>query len=545
MTVPPPAHGGRLKQLLLPDVPHDLERLPFLKLTPRQQCDVEMLMSGAFSPLDGFAGRDDYLAVLQTGRLADGTLWPVPVVFDVERAALDTIGRADGVLLLDAELHPVAVLRPREAWQPDRTREAKILFGTDDPRHAGARALLHETAPHYLGGRIHGLRLPVCRYLAEHRCAPAEHRRRSERDGFTSCLAVMPRHPLYRAGVDALVRALASAGAERLMLLHNPDCPAGGAPSGRVTARALIAVLPRLSERGRATYCRFGLLSRSGGVREAICQALVAQNYGATHIMLDAARHADRAHDAGSRLAAELLAAASRELEIAIMEAGDGAARLDQRVRTVIEADEHAALQLAFPEEIAVLRRSRHDAASGFALFLTGLSGAGKSSLAHFLADCIEDRFGRQATVLDGDYSRALLTSDLTAAPADRRRNVERHAYVAGEIVRHGGIAICALVAPEAAQRAAARAMIEPHGRFVEIYLAAPAGVCMARDDKGIYDRGRTGALGVAPPALGKGYEAPLDPEITLDSARDTVAELAARVLDYLAARRLLSAPDA
>jgi sulfate adenylyltransferase len=406
--------------------------------------------------------------------------------------------------------------------------------------------LLHDTASHYLSGKLEGVRLPVCRYLGGHRTTPAQQRELLERDGAVACLAAMPRNPLYRAGVVALARAVAASRADHLLLLQNPDCPPLGALPGRVTARCLMAVLPRLERLARPTYCRFARWPRFAGSREAVWSAIVAQNYGATHMLLPdiAADDPQAAPAHRSRQSEELLEAARRELAIRLVGAGPGASMAGGQIRTVIEAGGEAALRACFSEEIEILEtHHRRGSARGFALLLTGLSGAGKSSLAHALADRLERGFGRAVTVLDGDYSRYLLASDLTGVREDHRRNVARHALVAAEIVRHGGTVICALVAPEAAARADARAAVECNGRFIEIYLAASAATCRERDQKGIYARGRAGLLGIAPPALGDGYEVPEHPEIIADSANHGVEELTAQVIEYLIAQRLVESP--
>lgn len=525
----PPAHGGPLQQLLLAEPPANLERLPFLKLTPRQQCDVELLLTGAFSPLAGFLGRDDYLAVLQTCRLADGTLWPIPVMLDVPHDTLTALGGADRLLLLDAELYPVAVLEAGEVWQPDRAQEARILYGTDDPVHPGVASLLHDTAPYYLSGRLLGIRLPVCRFQADFRLPPAATRVLLGQAGSTHGMAFWPQTP---ADLATLQHASATFGAGSLLLFFSTFGAVPAAVPGRSMALCLAAALPRLRVAQRVSYCNIPLWRWPAGSRDMVSRAIVSQNYGASYFGMPVTGDAPAAdgvvEKTGWRQAqATLLEHAQRELGIAFVD-----------VPRTLAPETHASN--AIPEIDAFLHPGRSDRGPGFTLFLTGLSGAGKSSLAHALAETLECRYRRAVTVLDGDYSRQLLTSDLTATPEHQRLNVLRHGFIASEITRHGGIAICALVAPDADARKEARRMVERTGRFIEIHLAAPASVCAERDQKGIYSRIKAGLPGEIW-AHADHYAVPTRPELVADSARHDIATLTQQVIDYLTTRALLA----
>jgi sulfate adenylyltransferase len=524
----PPAHGGQLKQLLVAELPSDLDRLPFLKLTPRQQCDVEMLLTGAFSPLEGFLGRDDYLAVLQDARLADGTLWPLPVMLDVDSATLDAIKSEDRLLLLDAELYPVAVLELRDAWQPDRAREAKTLYGTDSVGHDGARHVLHETASHYVSGRLRGIRLPACRFQSRYRATPATQRAALDDGASRGAMGWFAPGPPGSEQVENLAAQLAACKADHLLVMHSAHATPVGAPPPRVAAQCIEALLPRLAARSRVSYCSIALWPRWSGARETVAQAIVCQNYGAGHYLV-AGNHAVTRAGTGQlppamRFDQELLKRAQRELA----------------VRFVAATGRPAATDTTLPEVSEILRRHEmRRTARGCALLLTGLSGAGKSSLVHALGERLEALLGRAVTVLDGDYSRQLLTSGLAATPADQVTNVLRHAYIAAEVVRHGGIALIALVAPDAAARAAARRMVEPHGGFIEVYLSASAAACEARDVKGIYARVKGGTLG-AVANIAECYEVPSHPDIVADSARRDTAALVEQIVGELEARGYL-----
>ena len=542
MTFPPPAHGGHLRHLIAGEPPANPERLPILKLTPRQQCDVEMLLTGAFSPLTGFHGRDDYLAVLQTARLADGTLWPVPIVLDVDRAALAAIGDADSVQLLDAELHPVAVLELGESWQPDRVLEAKIVYGTDDAAHDGVRHLLHGTAQHYLSGRLRGIRLPVCRFQADFRHAPAQQRAELAAAGARASMGWFAFEPPDRGGLAELTHALHASAADHLLVMHSPHAAPTATPPARVTARCLAALLPRLRAVTRVSYCSVPLWPRWCGMREEVWHAIVCQNYGA-----DRYRMNERGTLAGGRLLPptqidrELPEHAREELAIRMIAADGHAPRKTSGQHTAAYMGGSIDAGTLLPEVASILlRRVADDGGPGFALLLTGLSGAGKSSLAHALGEAIETGYGRVVTVLDGDYSRQLLTSELGGSAADQHRNVERHAFIGAEIVRHGGIAIIALVAPYAAARGAARRSVEAYGGFIEIYVSAPVAVCERRDAKGIYALFTDGSMPVSA-NIASHFEAPERPEIVADSSRYGTAALVEQTLAYLSATGYLA----
>jgi sulfate adenylyltransferase len=145
-------HGGKLVELLAgPERAAELRLAsrdwPSWDLTPRQLCDLELLLNGGFSPLRGFLTRRDYEAVCATMRLADGTLWPVPVVLDVPEAVAVTLGAGASLALRDPEGVPLAVLRVDDVWRPDRDAEARAVYGTTDREHPGVAHLLDRTHP--------------------------------------------------------------------------------------------------------------------------------------------------------------------------------------------------------------------------------------------------------------------------------------------------------------------------------------------------------------------------------------------------------------
>ena len=525
--------------------PRNVERLPFLKLNPRQQCDVEMLMNGAFSPLDGFLGRDDHLAVLQQGCLADGTLWPVPVMLDIDPAMASAIGDADQVLLLDAELYPVAVLDIREIWQPDRKREINVLYGCDDVYHDGVREMLLGTATRYVSGRLRGLRMPACHFQKAYRTTAHDQRAALQQAGHSEVLGWIACEPPDVACMQWLRGALTACEADHLITFHGVEIAPRNTPPARTTARCLDAVLPRFTEVLTASYCSLPMWPRWSGMRDIILHAILCQNFGAGQFLFGesgaVAPISRGRRPPARRLDRELFDKAQRELQIRFHMPSDAERSLPFERKPAKVATANVG-EGTLPEVEAIVHHKtpgrRHD---GLAILITGLSGAGKSTLAHRLADRMEAEFDRYVTLLDGDYSRLLLTSDLAVSEEDQIKNVQRHAYVAAQIVRHGGLAILALVAPSNAVRAEARRVVEQYGHFVEIYLSASAEECKQRDVKGIYARIQRGELGKAV-SVAASYQAPESSEIAVNSCAYDIDAVTRLVFDQLIAMRYLSA---
>jgi sulfate adenylyltransferase len=521
----------------------EAESLPDWILTPRQLADLELLLEGGFAPLTGFLTEAEYTSVLATMRLPGGELWTIPITLDLPEERARDLGPGARLLLREPEGMALAVLEIRDLYRPDRREEARAVYGTVDPDHPGVRRLLESTHPVYAGGRVLGLRPPNHYDFRHLRLSPRELRRRFRALGWQRILAFQTRNPMHRAHVELTFRAAREA--EANLLLHPTVGPTRlGDVDHYTRVRCYERVLRRYPE-ATTMLALVPLAMRMAGPREAVHHALVRRNYGATHFLVGR-DHAAVTHDRAGRpyhppyaaqeltlsLApeigieivpmAEVVYVAERAQYVARPEVAPGetvlaisGSELRRRLDEGLEIPEW----FTYPEIAEELRRSRPPRhRRGFVVFFTGFSGAGKSTLAHALGEQLRVSGGRAVSVLDGDLVRQHLSSELGFSRAHRDLNIRRIAYVAAEIARAGGIAICAPIAPYAATRREAREMVESAGGgFVEIHVATPLEVCERRDRKGLYARARAGLLtgftGIDDP-----YEPPERPDLVLDT---------------------------
>ena len=533
---------------------------PSWTLTPRQMCDLELLLNGSFEPLTGFLGRADHAGVVSSMRLADGTLWPIPVVLDVDQAFADGLAHGDRIALRDPEGVMLAALELEDAFTPDRREEAAGVYGTEDPTHAGVRAILEDTRPVYLSGRLIGIELPAHHDFIGLRRTPREVRDLVHRLGWKRVVAFQTRNPMHRAHVELTFRAMREADAK---LLVHPVV--GLTKPGDVDHYTRVRCYQKVMENypeGSALLSLLPLSMRMAGPREALWHALIRRNYGATHFIVGR-DHAGPGKDRDGRPfygpydAQELVAEHQEEAGIQMVPFQE-MLYVESRAE-YLPAEEvmpgHTVLSLSgtelrrrlvrgleipewfsYPEIVQELRktypvRSRQ----GVTVFFTGLSGAGKSTIAKVLLSKLMELGTRSVTLLDGDLVRKHLSSELGFSHAHRDLNILRIGYVASEITKHGGVALCAPIAPYAATRRKVREMISAHGGFFEVYVATPLEVCEARDRKGLYAKARAGLIpeftGISDP-----YEAPDDAEMVIDTRESTPLQAAEAVLTRLEA---------
>jgi len=557
-----PPYGGTLKDLRLDaesaraakDAAVDY---PSWDLTERQLCDLELLANGGFSPLEGFMGQADYERVVTDMRLADGTLWPMPVTLDVSEAFANGIASGDRVALRDPEGVILAILTVSDIWRPDREVEAERVFGTTDPGHPAVSWLRGQSHPVYVGGRIEALDLPVHYDFTHLRLTPAELRERFRRSGWRRVVAFQTRNPMHRAHVE--LTFLAARQAEANLLIHPV---VGMTKPGDVDhysrVRCYEHVLKKYPEQTTALSL-LPLAMRMGGPREAVWHAIIRRNYGCTHLIVGR-DHAGPGKDSrgeeiyGAYDAQDLVTRHADELGIEMVpfrmmvyvqeragyapidevdEAGETVMNISgtefrRRMREGLEIPDW----FGYPEVVQELRKTYPPRArQGFTLFFTGLSGSGKSTIANAVMVKLMERGGRPVTLLDGDVVRKHLSSELGFSKEHRDLNIRRIGFVAAEITRNGGVAICAPIAPYAATRGAVREMAEAaNGGFLEIHVATPLEECERRDRKGLYAKARAGLIkgftGIDDP-----YETPEAPELRIDTTDCTVEEAAQKVL--------------
>jgi sulfate adenylyltransferase len=539
---------------------------PGWTLTPRQLCDLELLACGGFSPLDTFLGQRDYLSVCLNSRLADGTLWPIPVTLDIPGRVLAATTRHGFLGLRDAEGELLAALQITEEWRPNRRAEAEIVFGTTDESHPAVEQLMYRSNRWYVSGQLEVLKLPGHRDFCDVRRTPEQVRAEFARRGWDRVVAFQTRNPMHRAHQQLTVRAARSVGAR---LLIHPVVGIGrpGDVDAATRVRCYRALLPSYPPE-TALLSVLPLAMRMAGPREALWHAIIRRNYGATHFIVGR-DHASPGDDAAGRpfyppyAAQQLLAEHAAEVGIEIVPfhrmvyAPDADAYCAENevpagtptraisgteLRRRLSAGDELPSWFTPPAVAAELRRAyppRHE--RGLTVFFTGLSGAGKSTIAQPLCTALRERYGREVTLLDGDLMRQHLSSDLGFSRRDRDRNVLRIGYVASEITRHRGIAVCAPIAPYDRARREVRRMVEQRGGFVLVHVATSLTVCEERDRKGLYARARAGRLpnftGVSDP-----YEVPTDPDIVIDTTDQAVEEAVEAIISRLRLMRYL--PD-
>jgi sulfate adenylyltransferase len=511
----------------------DITGLPSWTLDEGQLGDLELLLMGAFAPLTGFMNAADVAWVAERGTLEDGTPWPVPVVLDVPE---DAVPASAGKLTLnDPEGTPLAVLEiiERSTVQPlvpsgQTGRHAR----PDDTRPAVAR----------LAGPVTAFR------EAEHgpfrllRQTPAQVRAEL---GEGPVLAFVTRRPLSGRQIGQL-RHFAGQLKARLLLLPLISGPAEVVVRPEALVRAVAAAAKHLPP--GSVMVPVPLAPRDTTVtRETAIRAVVAKAYGATHLLMDE-RDADRggrptADDAhiqtpipvmpGGEWAYDRAAEVWRPL--ALIEPGTEQSDLAAgELEDLLDRGEDVPAWYATPGVTAELRRARPPRRErGVVVFFTGLSGSGKSTIARALRDALAERGDRTVSLLDGDLARQLLSAGLTFSRADRDLNIARIGYVATEVARHGGIAICAPIAPYEAARAQVRRMVSEVGDFLLIHVATPVAVCEARDRKGLYAKARAGLIdhftGVSDP-----YEEPRNADLTIDTSMMSRQEAVQAVLGLL-----------
>ena len=531
---------------------------PSHDLSPRQLCDLELLVGGGFSPLTGFLGCRDYDRVCSEMRMDDGTLWPMPITLDVTEALASSVSPGSRLALRDEEGVMLAVLDVEDIWQPDREVEAAAVFGTTNPEHPGVAHLLHRTQPCYVGGRVTAVQ-PVTHYdypLLRH--TPAELRAEFAKLEWTRVVAFQTRNPMHRAHQELTLRAAKEV--EATLLIHPVvGMTKPGDVDHYTRVRCYQALLHRYPPKA-ALLSLLPLAMRMGGPREAVLHAIIRKNHGCTHLIVGR-DHAGPGRDSsgtpfyGPYDAQELLREHEEELGVTTVpfkmmvyvEDRDSYAPVDEvpeGTRTLNLSGTELRQRLAegrdipswftFPDVAEELRRTHPPRErQGVTVFFTGLSGSGKSTIANALLVKFLECGGRSVTLLDGDIVRKNLSSELGFSKEHRGINIRRIGYVASEITKNGGIAVCAPIAPYDAVRKDVRTMIEPVGGFMLVHVDTPLQVCEQRDRKGLYAKARAGIIkeftGISDP-----YESPADAELTIDTTSLTPDEAAQRIILYL-----------
>lgn len=529
-------------------------RLPDVRISQRALHDLELMAVGAFSPLDRFMGQEDYESVLESMRLADGTLFPIPLTLTVNK---EDLPKGEQVVLRDARNNSFAVMDIEETYEWDPQQEAQMVLGTTDPRHPLVSEMIR-WGDVCISGKLQVLELPVYNDFASLRRTPKEVRESLEAMGNKHVVAFQTRNPMHRIHEELTKRAAKQV--DGSLLIHPV---VGMTKPGDVDHYTRVRVYRSLVENyydpNRTLLSLLPLAMRMAGPREAVWHAIIRRNYGATHFIVGR-DHAGPGVDAAGKAfygpydAQDLLSEHAEEIGVEMLpfkeliyladeeryvEKGEEPkdARILNLSGTQVRED-YLAKGEYLPEWFTRRETSeillemyppRHK--QGFCLWFTGLSGSGKSTTAQIVTSLIMER-GRQVTVLDGDVVRTHLSKGLGFSRDDRDTNILRIGFVAGELVRQHGAVICAAISPYRAARNECRKMVG-EGRFFEVFVDTPIEVCEQRDVKGLYAKARRGEIsgftGVDDP-----YEAPPNPEITLDTVEFSPEENARKIVDHL-----------
>ncbi len=557
-------HGGELVQLVSSDErgaelkAHSRE-WPSWDLTPRQLCDLELLMSGGFSPLRGFMTSKDYEGVCHNMRLSNGVLWPIPITLDVTEAFARTLTPGSSkIALRDAEGVMLGVLHVEDVWQPDLKAEAKAVFGSTSSAHPGSDYLLSKANPWYVGGKVEGVQAPSHYDFRGLRLTPAELRAEFARLGWRRVVAFQTRNPMHRAHVELTFRAAKSV--EANLLIHPSVGMTKPGDVDYFTRVRCYQLLLSKYPHGTVKLSLLPLAMRMGGPREAIWHAIIRKNHGCTHLIVGR-DHAGPGKDTdgkpfyGPYEAQELFKKHQSDIGVTMVpfsmmvylegqdqyvpdnEVPAGARVLNlsgTELRQRLNEGREIPAWFTYPEVVQELRRSfppRHK--QGVTIFFTGLSGSGKSTIANVLRTKFLETGGRPVTLLDGDLVRKHLSSELGFSKEHRDINIRRIGYVASEIAKNGGIAICAPIAPYDATRKAVRQMVDSNGGFILVHVATSIEVCEERDRKGLYAKARAGLVkeftGISDP-----YEEPKDAEVVINTAELSPEEAAQEIVLHL-----------
>lgn len=530
-----------------------------IDLSSRQLCDLELLINRGFFPLSGYMNNDDYTSVVNTMRLADGTVWPMPICLDVDEQIADKLKIGTRVALNDQEGFLLAILTVEDIWQPDKQKEALSVYGTADPTaHRGVMQLYDRVSNWYIGGKLEGVSLPIHYDFQHLRLSPSETVRAFTMNGWRRVLGFHTDEYLHCAHREMVITAAREAGAA-IFLQPVADL----SHPGNLDYYTQIRCYQAFTDKFPPNMIKLGLTpfaSRKAGPKEALWQAIIRKNFGCSHFMV-AEDHADplSESDEAKRFyprgeAQKLVDECAAETGIAMVPQREmGYHRNlkkyvlldqipDEQVASISSRElrrrmihgEEVPTWFSYPEVVDQLQCSFPPRSKqGFTIFMTGFSGSGKSTIAKVLLVKFMEMCDRPVTLLDGDIVRKNLSSELTYSHQHRNLNITRIGFVASEITKNGGIALCAPIAPYEESRQANRELISRYGGYIEVHVATPLEICEQRDRKGLYAKARAGKVkgvtGVTDP-----YIPPSCPELTIDTTHITPMEAVQEILLYL-----------
>ncbi|VAW52086.1 Sulfate adenylyltransferase / Adenylylsulfate kinase [hydrothermal vent metagenome] len=542
-------YKGKLVNLLLDDINAERikvesESYPAITLTQRQQCDLELLITGALSPLSGFMNQIEYESVLHNTSLPNGTLWPLPYYLDITEEQSEAINIGDKIALRDIEGFMPAILTVESMWRPDKNLEAEQIYSTLDEMHPGVEYLMNAVGNIYVGGRVDAVQTPFHYDFDTLRFTPYELRQHFKKLGWRSIVAFHTSKPMHAVHYEMTMRAAKQAGAH--ILLHPV---VGMSKPGDLHYYSRVHCYEAVLQQYPKSLVELALIPlamRMAGPREALMNALIRQNYGCSHYIVGP-EHAGppNVRDSGKRFyptgsSQQYLEKYKDKIDMEIITIDElcydenkkqfiarkttkqslcsSESFSNRRILNSLLKQEEIPQWVSYPEVINALCKSYPPRSKqGLTLFFTGFSGSGKSTLARIIHAKFIEEGERPVTLLDGDVVRLNLSSELGFSRQDRNTNVRRIGYVASEITKNRGVAICAPIAPYKDIRSEVRAKIEEYGSFIEIHVSTPIEECETRDRKGLYAKARKGIIpeftGISDP-----YDIPENPEIRVDT---------------------------
>ena len=556
-------HGEKLCSLMLNEeyrnkLNNDILELKSWTLTNRQLCDIEMILNGGFSPLDGFMNQNDYNRVCKKMRLENNLLWPIPITLDINNELADKLEINEKIVLRDKEGFAIALLTVNDIWNPNKEEEAQQIYETTDIYHPGVNILLNETHSTYVGGSIEGIHNPKHYDYPQLRHTPVELRKIFHEKGWSDIIAFQTRNPMHRAHVELTKKALKEKNAK--LLIHPV---VGLTKPGDVNHYTRVRCYKHIMKKYPKDMAELSLLPlamRMAGPKEALWHAIIRKNYGCNYFIIGR-DHAspgfnkDNKPFYGPYDAQEMLNEHSKELginmipfkQLVYVKEKKSFIGIDEvpkdltalsvsgtELRNLLDQGKEIPEWFSYPEVIRELQKQRPSLSKrGFTIFFTGLSGSGKSTLANGLLVKLLEDGRRPVSLLDGDIVRTHLSSELGFSKEHRSLNVRRIGFVASEITKNGGIAICAPIAPYQLDRQFNRDLIDPLGGYIEIFVNTPLEICEQRDVKGLYAKARKGLLkqftGIDDP-----YEKPENAEIVIDSSDEDPEILVDQILDQI-----------
>jgi len=558
-----PPHGGTLVDLYLSEEESAERKAQSVDwaswdLTARQACDLEMILNGAFSPLTGFMGKADYEGVCKDMRLADGTLFTLPITLDVTEEVAEQVKDGGVLALRDLEGVIIAALHVDDVWKLDRDAEADSVYGSRDHNHPAVSYLYNRSNDYIVGGRLEGLDRPSHYDYVRLRHTPAEMRKNMAKLGWQKIVAFQTRNPMHRAHFELTHRA---AKEHEANLLVHPVV--GMTKPGDVDHHTRVRCYQKILDRYPRNTAMLSLLPlamRMAGPREAVLHAIIRKNYGCTHLIVGR-DHAGPGNDSNGEPfydpygAQELMLEHQEELGIEMVpfklmvyveekstyfpidEVPEGTRTLNisgTELRARLSDGRELPEWFTFSDVAEELRKTHPPRArQGFTVFFTGLSGSGKSTVANVLMVKLLEMGGRPVTLLDGDVVRKNLSSELGFSKEHRDINVRRIGYVGSEITKNGGIAICAPIAPYDSVRQDCKEMISAGGGYVLVHVSTPLETCEARDRKGLYAKARAGIIGQFT-GISDPYEAPEDADLSIDTTDLSQEEAANQIILHL-----------